>query len=463
MFNPKLLQTKIVMPESSRLNSSDFIFGVATSAFQIEGNIESRETTIWDTFCNQEGAIVDASMGARACDHINRWEQDIEILQKLNVDAYRFSLSWGRLINFDGTLNQKGFSFYHNLLDKLNEYNIKTFVTLYHWDLPQYIHDKGGWLQRDTASEFSDYVEIVAKAFKDKVYSYATLNEPYCSAHLGYETGIHAPGVTDKSCSKKVAHHLLLAHGLGMQVLNEISPQSQNGIVLNVSPTYPATSAPEDIRATDIADQEINHWYLKPIFEGKYPELLDNLPKQYQPDIQEQDLTIISTAIDYLGINYYTRTVIKADKDKLYVVKTPTELPITEMGWEIYPQGYTDILNRLNDEYKLPPIYLTENGAAMSDELKNGEVQDTGRLQYIQDHLVAVHKAINEGVDIRAYFAWSLMDNFEWAEGYTKRFGLVYVDYETQQRTIKQSGLAYSEFLNSRCTTQQLVQEELSC
>ncbi|MCP4272647.1 MAG: beta-glucosidase [Gammaproteobacteria bacterium] len=460
MFNPRLLQTKIVMPERSRLNSSDFIFGVATSAFQIEGNIESREITIWDTFCRQQGRIIDNSTADRACDHIRLWEQDIEILQSLNVDAYRFSLSWARLIKSDGSLNHNGFTFYHNLLDKLNEVNIKPFVTFYHWDLPQFIQDKGGWLNRDTASLFSDYVEIVSRSFKNKIYSYATLNEPYCSAHLGYETGIHAPGITDKSCSKIVAHHLLLAHGLGMQVLNVTSPQSQNGIVLNVSPTYPATSDPEDIKATVIADQEINHWFLKPVLEGSYPELIDKLPKEYQPDIHEHDLKIISTPIDYLGINYYTRTVIQADDKKHYAVNTPSELPTTEMGWEIYPKGYTDILNRLNDEYQLPPVYLTENGAAMSDTLINGGVQDLERLQYYQEHLIAVHQAIEDGVDIRAYFAWSLMDNFEWAEGYTKRFGLVYIDYETQQRTIKQSGLTYGEFLNSRSSTKQKEQED---
>jgi len=451
----KLSVRKISIPESSRMRSADFIYGVATSAFQIEGGAESRGSSIWDTFCKTSGNILDLSNADVACNHYELWQDDVELLQSLNVDAYRFSISWPRVLNSDGTVNHKGINFYQKLLDKLNDCGIKPFVTLYHWDLPQYLDDKGGWLNRDTASHFRDYVYQISTAFKNKVHSYATLNEPYCSAHLGYQTGDHAPGISNKQYSKKVAHHLLLAHGLGMQVLKETSPASRNGIVLNVSPVYPATSRPEDVQAADIADQEINHWYAKPLIDGKYPELLDKLPDEHKPDIHDGDMAIIATPIDYLGINYYTRTIVEADENEFYSGLTQAELPVTEMGWEIFPRGFTDILNTLNDEYQLPPIFITENGAAIADEMVNSEVLDPDRLQYLQEHLLAVHQAIEDGVDVQAYFAWSLMDNFEWAHGYSKRFGLVYVDYETQQRTIKQSGLAYAEFLNSRTTSKQ--------
>jgi beta-glucosidase len=439
---------KIVIPENSRLHSAEFIYGVATASFQIEGGRESREQNIWDTFCQSTGTIEDYSNGDIACNHYQLWEEDVELIRSLNVDAYRLSISWSRVLNTDGTINHKGIEFYNRLLDKLNTYGIKTFVTLYHWDLPQHLEDKGGWLNRDTAYHFRDYADKVSRLLKDKVYSYATLNEPYCSAHLGYEIGIHAPGIMN--LGKKAAHHLLLAHGLGMQVLQSNSPQSKNGIVVNVSPTYPATDSSEDIIAAKIADQDMNHWYIKPILDGKYPELLEQTPENDRPDIQQGDLEIISTPIDYLGINYYTRTVVKASKDQLYDVKEPSIQPVTEMGWEVFPQGYFDILTRLNDEYKLPPVYLTENGAAMPDEVVAGEVDDQDRVDFFQGHFEAMHQAIEAGVDIQSYFAWSLMDNFEWARGYTKRFGLIYVNYETQQRIIKQSGLAYRDFIGCR-------------
>jgi len=450
MLDYKSPHKKIIIPDKSRMRSPDFIYGVATAAFQIEGGADSRETSIWDTYCKKPGNILDASNGDVACNHYELWQDDIRLLQSLNVDAYRFSISWTRVLNSDGTLNHNGIDFYHKLLDNLNESGIKPFVTLYHWDLPQHLEDKGGWLNRDTASHFRDYVYLVSTALKNKVYSYATLNEPYCSAHLGYETGEHAPGIKGKQFGKKAAHHLLLAHGLGMQVLQSTSPQSINGIVINVSPIYPATDSSEDLKAASYADQNINQWFIKPLLDAEYPEILKDIPKHHRPDLLEQDLKIISTPIDYLGINYYTRTIVEADIEESYAVVEPTNAVLTEMGWEIYSKGYKDILTSLNDQYQLPPIYLTENGAAMPDRFLNGEINDLDRVEYFQKHLTAVHEALQEGVDIQAYFAWSLMDNFEWSHGYSKRFGLVYVDYETQQRTIKQSGLAYRDFIGSR-------------
>jgi len=341
-------------------------------------------------------------------------------------------------------------NFYINLLDKLNAKGIKTFVTLYHWDLPQHLEDNGGWLNRETAYKFQQYTELVVKAFGDRVYSYATLNEPFCSAYLGYEIGIHAPGLKEKAFGKKAAHHLLLAHGLAMQVLDKHSPETMNGIVLNFTPCYPASDTAEDKQAASFADDYFNQWYIKPIFDQQYPEMLNQLPTEQWPDIHPEDMAIIAHPIDFLGVNFYTRAIYQADEQEKFSQMPPQGVPITDMGWEIYPEAFTDLLLDLNSKYKLPPVYITENGAAMPDEMVDNEIKDQDRVNYYQGHLSAVDKAIQEGVDIQGYFAWSLMDNFEWAEGYLKRFGIVYVDYQTQQRTIKSSGKAYSNLITQR-------------
>ncbi|HBW99185.1 MAG TPA: beta-glucosidase, partial [Pseudoalteromonas sp.] len=289
----------------------------------------------------------------------------------------------------------------------------------------------------------------ISQAFGERVFSYATLNEPFCSAFLGYEVGIHAPGLVGKEYGKKAAHHLLLAHGLAMDVLKQTSPNTQNGIVLNFTPCYPLTQSAEDINAARYADDYLNQWYMKPIMDGQYPEIIKQLPSNQQPEIHPGDMDIISQSIDYLGINFYTRQVYKAHPSDIYEPLDP-QGPLTDMGWEIYPQSFTDLLVTLNNTYTLPPIYITENGAAMPDTIKNGEVNDVDRLNYYHSHLNAVHDATAQGVNIIGYFAWSLMDNFEWAEGYLKRFGIVYVDYKTQQRTIKASGQAYKSLIQSR-------------
>ncbi len=368
----------------------------------------------------------------------------------LGVDAYRFSISWPRVIKQDGSLNQQGVDFYIQLLDELNERNIKPFVTLYHWDLPQHLEDKGGWLNRDTAFHFRDYVDLISQAFGDRVYSYATLNEPFCSAYLGYEAGIHAPGIVGKEFGKKAAHHLLLAHGLAMQVLTRNSPHTKNGIVLNFTPSYGESSSAEDLAAAKLADENFNQWYIKPVMHACYPAIIEQLAENEKPQIEDGDMAIISHPLDFIGINYYTRAIYRADHSGAYLEVPPTKVPTTEMGWEIYPQALTELLVSLNQEYDLPEIYITENGSAMNDILVEGEVNDNGRIEYLQSHLNAVNDAISQGADIKGYFAWSLMDNFEWAEGYKKRFGMVYVDYVTQKRTIKNSGYAYRDFINQR-------------
>lgn len=442
---------KITLPSHSPMTKPAFLYGVATASFQIEGAADSRLPCIWDTFCSQEGKIADKSDGKVACDHISRWRDDVNLIESFGVDAYRLSISWPRVMTKDNTLNTDGIQFYIHLLDELKARDIKAFVTLYHWDLPQHFEDNGGWLNRETAYHYQQYVDAVSKALGNRVYSYATFNEPFCSAFLGYEAGIHAPGIASRKAGRQAAHHILLAHGLGMEVLRKNSPNSLNGIVLNFTPCYPKTDAPEDIKATDYADQYTNQWYIQPLMQGSYPDIFHELPKDDQPEVQDGDLSIINCAIDFLGVNFYTRLTYSAPQQagEFYFEHEHME-PRTDIGWEIYPQALVDLLTSLHEKYSLPPIYITENGAAMADKLENGQVDDLDRIDYYNQHLNAVHKAIEAGVNIEGYFAWSLMDNFEWAEGYSKRFGLTYVDYDTQERIVKSSGKAYKALLAER-------------
>ena len=443
------MTVKLTLPAQSKMLSQGFIYGVATASFQIEGGANNRLPCIWDTFCDTAGKVIDGSNGLVACDHYNLWQQDIDLIESLGVDAYRLSISWPRVITESGELNQEGVAYYLNILDTLKSKNIKAFVTLYHWDLPQYLEDNGGWLNRATAYKFRDYADLISTAFGDRVYSYATLNEPFCSAFLGYEAGIHAPGIVGKEFGKKAAHHLLLAHGLAMQVLEKNSPNSKNGIVLNFTPCYPESNSLADIKATAFADDYFNQWYIKPLFDGEYPEIMAQLPTEHHPEVLEGDMEIITHPMDFLGVNFYTRSIYRADTDEHFFQIDAPE-PRTDIGWEIYPKAFTELLVSLNEKYSLPPIYITENGAAMADKLVAGVVNDVDRIDYYQNHLNAVHDAIEQGVQVNGYFAWSLMDNFEWAEGYLKRFGIVYVDYDTQIRTVKASGLAYKALISNR-------------
>ncbi len=428
-----------------------FTLGVATSSFQIEGGADGREPCIWDTFCEQPGKIADGSHGLEACDHINLWQDDIELIASLNVDAYRFSISWPRIIRADGSVNQEGLDFYIGILDALTQRNIKAYVTLYHWDLPQYLEDEGGWLNRKTAYAFAEYVDVVTKAFGDKVYSYATLNEPFCSAYLGYEVGVHAPGKVGKEYGKKAVHHLLLAHGLGMKVLRKNVPDIESGIVLNFTPFYPASDTDKDKAATKLAHDHFNDWYIRPIIEGEYPGLLETLPPEHCPLIEDGDMETISQPIDFLGVNYYTRAKVQDDgSEDPKQLDPPADCEKTAMGWEVYPQGLTDLLLQLHNDYRLPPLLITENGLASDDHLIDGVINDEQRIRYLQTHMDAVSEAVKQGVNITGYFVWSLLDNFEWALGYEKRFGIVYVDYETQKRTLKNSALAFREMLAKR-------------
>lgn len=441
--------SQIKLPAGSKMRNPDFIFGVATSSFQIEGARESRLDTIWDKFCEGPN-ISDSSNGDVACDHFNRWQEDLQLIFDLGVDAYRFSIAWSRVLHKNGAINEKGLDFYINLIARLREKGKKIFVTLYHWDLPQYLEEQGGWLNRSTAYAFADYVDKISQRLGDTVDAYTTLNEPFCAGYLSYEAGIHAPGKTGRKNGLQASHHLLLAHGLALSILRKNVPNAQHGIVLNIHPGYPSSDNCEDIIATKMASEYLFYWYIDPILKGSYPEVINQIAPEDRPDIQVDDMKIISAPIDFMGMNYYTRNVYLSDGNGWYEIVAPEPDGLTEMGWEIVPDAFFEMLISLHNNYELPDLYITENGAAMPDKLINGKVMDQDRIDYFQSHLLAVDKALELGVNIKGYFAWSLLDNFEWALGYSKRFGLVYINYETQERVLKDSGIAYSKMLKSR-------------
>ncbi len=432
----------------------DFVWGVATSAFQIEGAVteEGRSFSIWDTFCRTPGKVHKGDTGDVACDHYHVWEGDLELVKNLGIDAYRFSVAWPRIVPGGvGAVNKKGLDFYDRLVDGLLARGLKPYCTLYHWDLPQVLEDKGGWVARDTAYAFADYAEAVTKRLGDRVASYATLNEPWCSAYLGYGNGHHAPGYSDQKMSLAATHHLLLAHGLALPRMRHHAPGAEHGVVLNLAQVYPETDSAEDRAAAERFDTLNNLLYLDPLFKAKYPQaLVDNLGA-LMPEIHEGDLQTIAAPLDFLGENYYTPTFVAHDPASEWPHVRGIDHPDAEktaMGWEVYPKGLSDMLERLYADYKLP-LYVMENGAAYDDpdHLNGDEVHDSERTTYYQGHLDAVQNALAQGAEVRGYFAWSLLDNFEWAFGYDKRFGIVHVDFKTQTRTLKDSAKWYRNFV----------------
>ncbi len=444
----------IKLPQTSLMLASTFTYGVATAAFQIEGanNTDGRLESIWDRFCKQPGKVKNSDDGSLACDHYNLWQEDIQLIQSLSVDAYRLSISWPRVIKQNGTINPLGVRFYKQLLSALKEAKIQTFVTLYHWDLPQHLEDRGGWLNRENSFKFREYADLISTELADYVDSWATFNEPFCAAILGYEQGIHAPGLAEPKYGRQAAHHILLAHGLALPVLRKNAPNAQVGIVLNMNKSYAASEKAEDLFAELMRETLDNQFFIEPLIKAQYPQILKTAAPEYLPAmVLEGDMEIISQPIDFLGLNYYTCNHNAFHPTDLFSnVKNSQEVEYTDIDWEVAPHAFEELLINLHKQYDLPPIYITENGAACADTLVNDEVDDEQRVRYLHDHINAVNNAIDAGVDIRGYFAWSLMDNFEWAEGYSKRFGLVYVDYTTQKRTIKRSGKAYRDFLLNR-------------
>jgi len=425
----------------------DFTWGVATSSFQIEGaaSEDGKGESIWDRFCRQPGAIADGSNGDVACDHVHRLDEDLDLIAALGVTAYRFSVSWPRVQPLgSGPWNPKGLAFYDRLVDGLMQRGIKPTMTLNHWDLPQALQDKGGWANRDTVAHFVDYALGMHRWLGNRVAAITTHNEPWVIAVLGHEQGIFAPGLKSRATAMQVTHHLLLSHGLALQALRSEGCRADLGIVLNLSHTYPATDSAEDRAQAKLDDGCLLRWYVDPLLRGAYPDDIWAYLGADAPRVEPGDMAHIAAPLDFLGINNYSRHMASADKS--FDVKK-SGLPLTEMGWEIYPQGLTDLLLRLHKDYLLPPTYITENGGAFADVMKQGEIHDVDRQRYIAEHIAAVAAALREGVPMAGYMVWSLLDNFEWASGYAKRFGIVHVDYSNQKRTLKQSAHWYRAFL----------------
>ncbi|MGW0844354.1 GH1 family beta-glucosidase [Streptomyces sp. NPDC002787] len=431
---------------------ADFVWGAATSAYQIEGAAaeDGRTPSIWDTFSHTPGAVAGGDHGDVACDHYRRMPEDVALLAGLGLGAYRFSVAWPRVQpNGKGPANARGLAFYDRLVDELLAKDITPWATLYHWDLPQALEDAGGWPNRDTAYRFAEYAGIVAEALGDRVNHWITLNEPYCAAMLGYYHGVHAPGRRHFPDFVRAAHHLLLGHGLAVQqVRAQAARPPRIGITVNPLVAHPFSDAPEDVEAARRADALGTRLYLDPVLHGRYPAdlLADLAPHEAGPPVEDGDLRAIAQPLDFLGVNYYFRDVVRpSDEPHGYRTVPQTDRPSTAMPWEIYPEGLTDLLVRISRENPGLPLYITENGAAFDDTSspvdETGRIQDTDRIAFLTDHLAAIGKARAGGADVRGYFCWSLMDNFEWAYGYAKRFGLVHVDYATQRRTPKASAL----------------------
>lgn len=445
---------------------ANFLWGAATSAYQIEGaaHEDGRGDSIWDAFVRMPDAIFRNETGEVAADHYHHMPEDVALMAELNLGAYRFSLSWSRILpQGTGMVNERGLDFYDRLVDALLERGICPVATLYHWDLPLALHERGGWLARETARAFADYAEVVARRLGDRVSWWITINEPWCAAYLGYGLGVHAPGIQDMQAAVIASHHLLLAHGLAMPRLRlHAQPQAQIGMTLNLTPASAADDHFETLQGVEQMDVLYNRWFLEPVFHGVYPERLFADLAVAPPPIQSTDMALISTPIDFLGINYYFRSLIRA-RPRARAQQSPTSTPAyeqvvpvpgasyTDMAWEIYPPGLTDILLRVHREYTPRLIMVTENGAAFADRWDGrNPVLDQRRVQYLREHIHVLEQAQRQGVPLAGYFIWSLLDNYEWTDGYSKRFGIVYVDYATQRRIVKESGRWYAAFIKAQ-------------
>jgi beta-glucosidase len=425
-----------------------FIWGASTASYQIEGawDADGKGESIWDRFTHTPGKIDDASTGDVACDHYHRHQEDVALMRSLGLKAYRFSISWPRVLPTGfGKFNPAGLEFYDRLVDALLEAGIQPFITLHHWDLPQALYDKGGWLERTNLGYFADYAALMAKYLGDRVKYWATFNEPNVIADAGYLWGEHAPGIKDdKRAAQQVHHNLMVAHGLAVQAVRAVNPALQLGIVLTVWNPEPLTDDPADIAAARQAWEERETIYFHPIFRGHYHPAALDVMGDASPDVKAGDMALISQKLDFLGINSYSRVVLSA-QGRVHPVPGSE---YTDMEWEICAPAFRRVLNRINTDYDLPPIYITENGAAFRDVVSpDGRIHDERRIDYLRQHIRQIRLAMQDGVDMRGYFVWSLMDNFEWSQGYTKRFGVVRVDYETLERTIKDSGTWYAHLI----------------
>lgn len=433
-----------------------FLWGAATSAYQIEGSplADGAGPSNWHRFSRTPGSIVNGDTGDVACDHYHRVDADVLLMRQLGLNAYRFSISWSRILpTGSGLVNAAGLAFYDRLVDRLLESDITPMATLYHWDLPAALDDRGGWLNRDVARWFAEYAGVMVRALGDRVAFWTTLNEPWVVSDAGYLHGTHAPGHKSVAETPIVSHNLLRAHGAGMQAIRAEGGR-QAGLVVNLEPKYPASGSVADLAATRRADAYMNRQFLDPVFLGRYPEELPEIFGSGWPTFLADDFALIRQPLDFLGINYYTRNVVCDD---------PANFPVragrlrqnqhihTTLDWEVYPKALTDVLVWVRDRYGNTPLFVTENGAAFEDpSVVPGEmVDDPLRVAYLRDHLLATHRAIEQGVNLRGYFVWSLLDNFEWSAGYSKRFGLHHVDFSTQRRTPKSSARFYGDVIRT--------------
>ena len=433
-----------------------FLWGAATSAYQVEGSplADGAGPSIWHSFSHTPGRTANGDTGDVACDHYHRFREDVLLMKELGLSAYRFSIAWARVLpQGTGAVNAAGLGFYDRLVDALLERGIAPCATLYHWDLPAALDERGGWLHRDVAHWFAEYASVMAKALGDRVALWATLNEPWVVAVAGYLTGVHAPGHQSLAEAAVAAHNLLRAHGAGLQALRAEGAR-QAGLVVNLEPKVPATESPADLAATGRADAWMNRQFLDPVFLGRYPEELEHIYGADRPGFPPEDLALIRQPLDWLGINYYTRGVTR---------NAPAAQPVgaetvrvdghqyTALDWEVHPPALTDVLVQVRDRYGPVPLYITENGAAFDDPpaVIGDLLDDPLRVEYYREHLRAARRAIEQGVDLRGYFAWSLLDNFEWGHGYSKRFGICRVDFATQRRTLKSSGRFYARVIGT--------------
>ncbi len=431
-----------------------FLFGAATSAYQVEGGADEdgRGPSIWDTFSAKPGAVVHGDTGAIACDHYHRVETDLDLLAGLGLTGYRFSIAWPRIIpDGTGAVNQKGLDFYRRLADGLLARGVRPMGTLYHWDLPQPLQDAGGWANRDTVAHFCDYAQVVLEALGDTVPQWATINEPFCGAMIGHLQGRHAPGQVDLAAALASAHHLLLAHGQAVGLARRLAPRAQVGIAHLLSDISPASESAADAGAARRLDGYENRWFLDPVLRGSYPaDMLDWYGRQVPLGfIRDGDLPVIAAATDFMGVNYYETKIVAADPGEPYhqARVLPQAGRLTGGGLDVRPAGLGRILRRVRD-YAPLPLYITENGAAFHDYVDpEGGVDDAERVSYLADHFAETLAAIGDGVDVRGYFVWSLLDNFEWADGYSRRFGLVFVDFGTQARIPKASARWYAQLI----------------
>jgi beta-glucosidase len=449
-----------ILPERERPQAvypPGFRFGVATAAYQIEGawDEDGRGESIWDRFCRTPGAVAGGDTGDVACDHYHRWREDLDLLAAMRIESYRFSIAWPRVQpDGRGPLNRKGVRFYRRLVEGLLDRGIEPLATLYHWDLPQALQDGGGWAARDTAERFAEYARAMADELGDVVAQWITHNEPWVVAFLGHAEGRKAPGLRDWPTALRVAHHVLVSHGLAVQALRAGTPAGTPvGITLNLHPQRPVTDTEADRAAARIADGYANRWFLDPVLRGSYPQdLIEVYGRAFGPleAVLPGDLELIAQPLDFLGVNYYCPHRVAADPASLPLGARHAAPvgPLTSMGWEQDPSGLHEVLTRVRRDYGDIPIAITENGAAFDDgDVVDGFVDDPARVEYLEGHLAALARAIADGVDVRRYFAWSFLDNFEWEHGYEQRFGLVHVDYATQRRVPKRSGLWYRDHI----------------